>query len=1373
MSMEEELRDGKLIVYRVGQVDDERGPEQTEYCVFNKNLIKKLESGESMSNKLFEYYEENNELSFLDACKNRNINFEIQDDKLIFDNYKDVIKCIQLLADMRISFKQNKKEITLKDKTHLQEKIVKKGNKWQVQSEKGRNMGTYDTKEEAEKRLKQVHYFKHINEGDGDEPWNISQKGYYHYYDGSKESALEKISNYVGYSVSEEDIDYLEEIANNEDDDELLGYIYYYRKACESLKESKQDRYFKHMNEDKEDYQKKFDERTHAHIDRVNKYAKKINKEYPHHDEDKFNELYAGYSLMSKENVTEEEQKLIDDATYKHVLNNEHHCEHWCNPEDIKGFSRKNPTPHGCLDCSKMPEFALEEMCCDWCAMSEEFNNTPFEWYTKNKNTRWHFNDKQDKFILDTLHKLWDDNSKEKFLNESKQDKEKFRQWAGDELASRFFAVKNRLKSPYNDLYYWIKYEKDLFNEMIKYDTWKDNQEKAREFAHKFAAEKLENAIEVLEDTPTRKELDKQAKEGAEKIYEDDRWLVVKINTYGAAVKYGKNTQWCITGTNSQADGGIYDWKFHHESCENDFYFFIDKKKNKKYALEYYDNNNWALYNEEDYVEVGYGSPFNSAMDALGDPWRPDHENSYPAFPKVKGLPDLQQAYRDAIADWSEDDLDVNDYIAEKLIDDELDEVNESVKMKKDMKKVKSQVKEAYVPTEKDFPYTLKDIEDLYPELISSEYQSYGNAFIMPDGRFILSGKRFDTHADFAIQCALELTNKEYDDLVKKWSQDDSKFLEAFTTYFNLVRVNDGSKKDVEPRAYFVINSRTISAGQEESLLDYLDFVMKNKNSLKQKDLIAFVRHDVKLWILGFSNITDDIMSDVKFAMKRGFFESLDLKEDINKYYRIELEDQFGDRSGIFVGAFELIPTKETIEDYPEDFDWLTDEERARYYKIDELISKLGALHKSPGVDTKFDKFRQGDIFAFTSETYKKVKDIVKELKSLVAQLGLKIIVNEVDIDDEDISFHDEDQVAFSYSDKKHKFKEIEESSKYDSSENVSLKEAKGKDTFIFNDKKVWSGAVNTLDGTIEEVHSYEEAQDYGFHHSFYFSDEQLDKMEKGETCFFCVFNDGKIMINAMSRFNPEDVGIKLDEKFLEKRIREQIKLITNEDMQLTELMRGKENISDEKILKYIEECIADMKTLSFAPYDYLYITYDDIDVEEGDTVRTFGTMYLPQSTNGNFKLVLNKHMFEESEEAIKNTIYHELCHYVVYKMAIENDIFYRKNGHWLIRNNRYDASDYKGHGRKWKQVAQKVSNAFNTEIKRTNNYAFHTGVAAHAEDKYKYIVKCKHCGNTFKYFKKTDFIKSILDDKGHTEDWWCKCKDGTKCHDFEIIKGK
>lgn len=514
----------------------------------------------------------------------------------------------------------------------LQEKIVKKGSKWQVQSENGKNLGTYDTKKEAEKRLQQVHYFKHMNESydkylyhatfgeywkeikkagyignSKHKNWDFSNKNVvclakdsdeaYSYcetaedvpesvedsgivvlkidaskldkdkldfdrnqvydsdyitddmvstyeYDGTipLDAVVEVIeeslkhmnedisdtnnkveeflkNNYMALKIDRVSYSYLilkdgtiilceyhpdlvDALCNsglfNEEEMSLfdnLGGEYFtrhlgciratldkdenyvslpsngltseqYSKLVELLdfdssvfpsvmitvdnqrmydsenyqvynyKETNVDEIIKKIKrfyatgklvenyESDDDYIQKFKTRTQQHIDRVNKYAKKIDRSYPNHDSDKFNELFDGYSLMSKENVTDGEQKLIDDATYKHVLNNEHHCEHWCNPEDIKGFSRKNPTPNGCLDCSKMPESALEEMCCDWCAMSEEFNNTPFEWYEKNKDTRWHFNEEQDKFILDTLHKLWDDNTKEELYIKDNMKKE-------------------------------------------------------------------------------------------------------------------------------------------------------------------------------------------------------------------------------------------------------------------------------------------------------------------------------------------------------------------------------------------------------------------------------------------------------------------------------------------------------------------------------------------------------------------------------------------------------------------------------------------------------------------------------------------------------------------------------------------------------------------------------------------------------------------------------------------------------------------------------------------------------------------------------------------------------------------------------------
>ena len=39
--------------------------------------------------------------------------------------------------------------------------IIKKGDKYQVQSKKGKNLGEYSSRKEAIKRLRQVEFFKH------------------------------------------------------------------------------------------------------------------------------------------------------------------------------------------------------------------------------------------------------------------------------------------------------------------------------------------------------------------------------------------------------------------------------------------------------------------------------------------------------------------------------------------------------------------------------------------------------------------------------------------------------------------------------------------------------------------------------------------------------------------------------------------------------------------------------------------------------------------------------------------------------------------------------------------------------------------------------------------------------------------------------------------------------------------------------------------------------------------------------------------------------------------------------------------------------------------------------------------------------------
>ena len=224
---------------------------------------------------------------------------------------------------------------------------------------------------------------------------------------------------------------------------------------------------------------------------------------------------------------------------------------------------------------------------------------------------------------------------KNRKLVESKQDIGKFRQWAGDELANRFFAIKDRIKDTdkdMRDIYWWMTQANKFFGD--------DKQ----------VLKTLKDFVKELESIPTKKERNKNAREGSEKVYDDGRWLVLKINTYEASAKYGKHTQWCITGTNSSDDegnGGRYDFGKHSKDAQ--IYFYIDRKKDNKYALEFKDLHDWCLWDSADFVECGEGKLFKKGLSVQGDgTWNSfDSGGIHPNFPNVEGLPDLNKAYED------------------------------------------------------------------------------------------------------------------------------------------------------------------------------------------------------------------------------------------------------------------------------------------------------------------------------------------------------------------------------------------------------------------------------------------------------------------------------------------------------------------------------------------------------------------------------------------------------------------------------------------------------------------------------------------------------------------------------------------------------
>ena len=105
-------------------------------------------------------------------------------------------------------------------------------------------------------------------------------------------------------------------------------------------------------------------------------------------------------------------------------------------------------------------------------------------------------------------------------LFESKADQLKLVNFAGQELADEFFKLKQRMSSPYNDIYYWLKR----------------------------TPEELKEYVNNILETQTQSEKRNSAKEGAKLVTNENGWKVYEILTYPASVYYGKNTQWCISG---------------------------------------------------------------------------------------------------------------------------------------------------------------------------------------------------------------------------------------------------------------------------------------------------------------------------------------------------------------------------------------------------------------------------------------------------------------------------------------------------------------------------------------------------------------------------------------------------------------------------------------------------------------------------------------------------------------------------------------------------------------------------------------------------------------------------------------------------------
>ena len=88
----------------------------------------------------------------------------------------------------------------------------------------------------------------------------------------------------------------------------------------------------------------------------------------------------------------------------------------------------------------------------------------------------------------------------------------------------------------------------------------------------------LYNFLQSFSPTKSRNEI----KQDAEKVYEDEQWLIVIPHTKEAACLYGKNTEWCTASTES-------DNMFDFYNNKGLLYINIDKTNNRKYQFHFED----------------------------------------------------------------------------------------------------------------------------------------------------------------------------------------------------------------------------------------------------------------------------------------------------------------------------------------------------------------------------------------------------------------------------------------------------------------------------------------------------------------------------------------------------------------------------------------------------------------------------------------------------------------------------------------------------------------------------------------------------------------------------------------------------------------
>lgn len=180
----------------------------------------------------------------------------------------------------------------------------------------------------------------------------------------------------------------------------------------------------------------------------------------------------------------------------------------------------------------------------------------------------------------------------------------------------------------------------------------------------------------------------------------------------------------------------------------------------------------------------------------------------------------------------------------------------------------------------------------------------------------------------------------------------------------------------------------------------------------------------------------------------------------------------------------------------------------------------------------------------------------------------------------------------------------------------------------------------------------------------------------------------------------------------------------------------------DARIQQIITNCLRQLELIGFKIDKDLKISLDLF-----DSTGTFGQCSLGVTFWGEFQqeLNFNKHLMRESlEDAIISTVYHELCHYLQNKEAIETGFYYiDDNGNPQKRNDPkllHYFEDNEGHSECWLKYANRVNNELHPKIPvlaHPEEDDFKKYLDANEED-ILFILSCDSCDNKTKFLSYT-----------------------------------